>query len=258
MPRKHQKPLRAKLQPDDPFFQIISDAYAVFDYAKPSSMDVCQNCCMDADIEADFFSAPIAELPLHYLQDWFFAAYDPNGISKGTWAYLLPRILEVLAADEEAASVGLEVSLNRFATGNPNNWYAEEWRVLDRFQRAYLEREISRDTGYLDDTLCMFALAGWNLDSLFAQVAASPDTKLVERLWNDWCRNCIPGRESVWITAFWESPGNSKAFEFYTSKLLYDRFTELALDDRTEKRLAEKAFAVASVIEQNGYWNAME
>lgn len=258
MPRKHQKPLRAKLRPEHPFFQIISDAYAVFDHAKPSSIDVCEGCCMDADIEADFFAPPIAELPLHYVRDWFFAAYDPNGISKRTWGYLLPRILEILAADEEVASVGLEVSLNRFETGNPENWSAEQWDVLDRFQRAYLAREIERDTGYLDDTLCMFGLAGWRLDSLFEQVAAASDSKLVDRFWNDWCKNCIPGRESVWITAFWESPGSSEAFEFYTSKSLYDRFTEVALSDGTEKCLAEKAFAVASVIEQNGDWNTAE
>ncbi|WP_170331532.1 hypothetical protein [Ruegeria arenilitoris] len=254
MARKRQKPLKAKIPPDHPFSDIISDAYRLFAYTKPTNIEVCEGCCMEADIEADFFIPSISELPLHYLQDWFFAAYDPKGISKATWGYLLPRILEVLAVDEDLASVGLEVSLNRFETGNPNNWSHDEWQVLDRFQRAYLKREIERDNCYLDDTVCMFGLAGWPVETLFEQVAETPDAVLVQRFWHDWCASCIPGRESVWITAFWESPGNSKAFAFYTSKALYDRVTRVAFGENTPKDLSEKALAVASVIENNVDW----
>ncbi|MFA3918002.1 hypothetical protein [Ruegeria hyattellae] len=204
---------------------------------------------MEAEIEADFFGPPIEELPLHYVQDWYFAAYDPQGIAKATWGYLLPRILEILAVDEEVAAVGLEVSLNRFETGNPENWSPDEWQVLDRFQRAFLRREIERDTEYLDDTLCMFALAGWPLGDLLDQIAATPDATLVRRLWSDWCKGCRPGNESIWITAFWEHPGNITVYEFYTSTALYSRIEKLALAQDTAPELAEKAIAVASVIE---------
>lgn len=254
MARKEQKPPKAKIPPDHPFSDIVSEAYRVFTYPKPSSIEVCEGCCMDADIEADFFRPPIAELPLHYVQDWFFAACDPAGIARDTWGYLLPRILEILAVDEDPASVGLEVSLNRFETGNPENWSPEEWQVLDRFQRAYLKREMARERGCLDDTLCMFALAGWPLESLFEQVAASPDTELVLRLWRDWCAYCIPGRDSIWITAFWNSPGNTRAFEFYTSEAMHDRMTRIAFAEDTPEDIAEKALSVASVIETHADW----
>ena len=252
MPRKHQKPLKAKLTADHPFFDIIEDAYRVFDYPKPTSIDVCQSCCMYPEIERDFFNPPIRELPLHYLQDWFFAAYDPaDGVSKRTWAYLLPRILEVLAdGTEDPANVGLEVSLNRFQTGKKENWSKAEWNVLDRFQRAYLKRAIESAEEYVDDTLCMFGLAGWPLDALFNQVAAHDDKTLATRFHNDWCL----GRPEIWITAFWEAPGNTKAFNFYTSRALYDRMEELAFDVSTEPALAEKALAVASVIQDNADW----
>ena len=248
--RKQQKPLKAKLAPDHPFFEIIEEAYRVFAYDTPESTDVCVGCCMDADIEADFFTPPIREMPLHYLRDWFFAAYDPGGVSKRTWGYLLPRVLEVLAFGEDPASVGLEVSLNRFQTGVCENWNAAEWEVLDRFQRAYLVRGMSQGEDNLDDILCMFGIAGWPLQDLFDQVSAFPDEVLVRRFHRDWCF----GRPSIWITSFWEGGGNSAAFEFYTSRQLYERIERLALDPGTERELAEMAMRVASVIESFASW----
>lgn len=251
MARKQKKPLKAKIAPDHPFFGIIEDAYRVFAGAQPTETGVCEGCCMEPEIEADFFGPPIREMPLHYLQDWFFAAYDPEaGVPRETWRYLLPRVLEVLAADVDPASVGLEVSLNRFQTGNRENWSAEEWDVLDRFQRAFLDREIHRTLGYLDDTLCMFGIAGWPLEDLFEQVAAAPDDVLTRRFWNDWC----VGRPTIWITAFWEAGGNSEAFAFYTSEALYRRFATLADAEGIAPELAEKALAVSLVILDYADW----
>ena len=244
MVRRHQKPLKAKVTPDHPFFELIEEAYRVFDTPKPTQTGVCVGCCMYPEIEADFLNPPIRDLPLHYLQDWYSAAYDPEGVPRHVWVYLLPRILEVLAMDEEAATVGLEVSLKRFPTGKRENWTAEEWDVLDRFQRAYLDRELGRDKDYLDDAVCMFGIAGWPLDDLFAQIAACPTDVLVRRFHHDWCT----GRPSIWVTAFWED-AEAKVLSLYASDALHGRFLDLALDETTAQDLAEKALAVAQVIE---------
>jgi hypothetical protein len=245
------EPLLGKVAPDDPFFHLIEEAYRVFAYPKPKSIEVCESCCMDAAIEADFFNPPIRQLPLSYVRDWYFAAYLPPGIAKETWGYLLPRILEILAAGQDL-SHSIEVSLNRFQTGNPELWSAREWNVIDRFQRAFLKNKIQPSDEYLDDFVCMFGLAGWDVDGLMRQVSSASDEDLARRFWNDWCRNVVPGREDIWITAFWEGEGRSTAYNFYTSQDLHDRMQALALDRTTEPELAEKAFAVASVIEASG------
>lgn len=243
----------AKLSADDPFFPIIADAYREFTIPKPTSTDVC-DCCMDKDIEADFFDPPIEGMPLAYVRDWYFAAYQPPGVSKSTWTYLLPRILEILATGQDVASVGLEVSLARFETGNPDHWRASQWAVLDRFQRAYLLRAMTDDPTPIDDVLCMFGLGGWPLHGLVEQLAAMPTEMLADRFWRDWCKDHAPGRESVWITAFWEGGANSAAYDFYTSRDLYDRMTSFGLADETPSDLAQKALAVAMVIEQEASW----
>lgn len=249
MVRKQQKPLQAKIPTDHPFFHIIAEAYRVFARPKPQSIEVC-DCCMDADIQADFFNPQIDELPLHYVQNWYLAAYDPRGVAKSTWGYLLPRILEILALGEDVSDLALEISLNRFETGNRDNWTPEEWKILDEFQRHFLKREIECTTeNYLDDTICMFRLAGWPLEDLLQQVQSNSDVVLAQRLWNDWCNGVVPGRESVWITAFWEDPDKTRVVDFYTSKALYIRMESLGFADDTEPEISTKALAVAGVIE---------
>jgi hypothetical protein len=247
----NQLDIQAKLAPDDPWFDLIEEAYRVLDYTKPTSTEVCTRCCMTPKIEDNFFKPQIRELPLRYVQDWFGAAYDPPGIAKGTWAYLLPRILEILAADEEPAPVGIEVSLSRFQTGNRANWSNNEWEVLDRFQRQFLRRKVEPGRDALDDVLCMFRLAGWPLDDLLDQVASMPTRLLAERFWRDWCADCVPGREDVWITAFWEGSDNSKVFGFYTSRWMRERFSSLAFSGDVDSELAAKAMAVAAIIESH-------
>ncbi|MDU8943849.1 hypothetical protein [Ovoidimarina sediminis] len=245
MARKTQKPLKAKITEDHPFHEVITEAYRIFDYPKPGATGVCTDCCMEPEIERDFFTPEIAELPLHYLNDWFFAACEPE-LPKSIWAYLLPRVLEVLAVGGDApATVGIEVSLNRYQTGRRENWSKAEWAVLDRFQRLYLRRTVAGTEPFLDDILCMFGIAGWPLDDLFAQVLEAPDEILIPRLWDDWCI----GRPQIWLTEFWEGGGNSAAYDFYTSDAIYDRAVAFGLDESAPAALARKARDVASVIE---------
>jgi hypothetical protein len=247
-----------KLAPGHPFFELIEDAYRAFSLPKPTSIEVC-DCCMDSKIHADFFNPPIRELPFDYIRDWYWATYQPTGVARSTWAYLLPRILEIMASGYHASNVGVEVSLMRFRTGNRDNWTAAQWDVLDRFQRSYLERTLvgapepigDAQQDCLDDVLCMFTLGGWPLDGLLYQVAATPDTLLAKRLWIDWCKDHVPGREAIWTTTFWEGADNSMVYAFYTSLEMYERMETLALSDDTDSETARQASAVAQVIEQS-------
>lgn len=243
----------AKLPPSDPFFGMIQEAYRLFAVPKPTVTDVC-DCCMDKKIERDFFRPPIEELPVAYVQDWYSAAYDPAGVSKQNWSYLLPRLLEILAASGDVCTFSLEVTLGRFDTGNPASWSPEQWNVLDRFQRAYLRRAIEDGPDCIDDVLCMFRLGGWPLIGLLDQLAAMPTATLAERFWKDWCKDHAVGRESVWITAFWEGADNSAVYEFYTSPESHHRFSALALAEGTDSEVQKWAFAVATVIENEANW----
>ena len=242
-------PLTAKVSAGHPFFDLIEEAYRVFDYPTPSSTGVCQYCCMNSKIEADFFNPPIRQLPLEYIQDWYWAAYEEKGVPKATWAYLLPRLLEILAAGEDLSTNALEVGLSRFDTGNSKNWSTKEWAVLDRFQRMFLQHSIENGVDHLDDVICMFKLGGWPLDELLDQIEAIPSEKLAICLWKDWCAWRAEGQEDVWMTAFWEDEADrAKMHDFYLSDRLYDKINALAVDVDTDPELAIKALAVAIVM----------
>lgn len=253
MPHKQAYPLPAKAPPGHPLFDIIAAAYRIFAYPKPDNVEVCTKCCMEAHIAADFFNPAIEELPLEYIQDWYSAAYDPKGITKGTWGYLLPRVMELLAAEQDISPVGIELSLNRFDTGNPDNWSGEEWSVLDEFQRMLTMHKLAYSSDPLDDVLCMFRLAGWSLTDLLDQIRSFPDADLAQRLWYDWCYGRAPGQESMWFTAFWRTPDKKTVHDFFVSPELYNRMETLALADGTTSELAAKASAVADLIEVSAY-----
>ncbi|MFK4002675.1 hypothetical protein [Qipengyuania sp. NPDC077563] len=247
----------AKVEEDNPFFDIIGDAYRIFSRAKPDSTEVCQTCCMDGAIEADFFNPDIADLPLDYVQDWYFAAHRLPEIAKSTWAYLLPRVLEILACHCDVASVGPEVALQRFETGNPENWTGEEWDVLDRFQRLYLRLQLERSRPFnispqpLDEAMCMFAAGGWPVAKLVEQIDHAPDEVLAARFHYDWCECQRPGEASISISALWPDQKNIEVWDYYVSPRLHDRMAALGLSETADPEIAGKAFRVASLIEAN-------
>ena len=189
-------------------------------------------CCMDRKIEADFFNPPLQHLPLPYVRDWYSGACAVDGVPKNVRCYLLPRILEFLALGEEVSMVGNEVAFRRLRAGDREAWNADQWDVLTRFRELYLDRNLTLEehTDFLDDAICMFALAGWPLDDLLEQVRAAEDAFLVNRLYHDWYE--LWGYAAgVWVTAFWEAPEKSRMHAFYTSDELLDRMAGVALSE---------------------------
>lgn len=232
---------------DSPFAPIIEQAYEVFKGSKPGDTETCE-CCMDHRIRKDFFNHAPQDIPLYYVQDWFFGAVD-YPISKGLWRFLLPRILEILACKEDPAMVALEVSLSRFPTGDQSQWTDQEWSVLDRFQRLYLKECEAVCPGTMaDDVLCMFALAGWPADDLFEQVFDWPEDKLIRKLEEDWLTWGGHGG-SVWVTAFWDD--EQKARELWSSPKLEKRLLDIAMNDQTQPERAAVAFRLCDVLLDN-------
>ena len=250
---KNMDKTTGKIDPDHPFFELIEEAYRVFECPKPTKIGVCENCCMDPKIEADFFTLPLRDVPLAYLHDWFFAACSPGEMPQLTWGYMLPRLLECLAAGESPNMIGVEIVLYRFLTGDAANWSTEEWSVLDRFQRMLLEvavtdvdpvtgKEVS--TWQSDAVLCLFGRAGWPLDDLFAQLMAFRD----EDIAYCWPGMWWEGKPSFNVTAHWADL-KKDAEAFYLSETWSKRMAALAGASGAERKLADRAREIVRVID---------
>lgn len=235
-------------------FDLIEEAYRVFDTYKPNDVEVCTTCCMDAAIAADFFKPDIRDLPLEYLSDWYGSAYSPDGVGRHIWTYLLPRVLEVLAAGENPSNTGIELVFDRYDTGKPDQWSGPQWEILDRFQRVFVVARLPVREDWpgsvLDDTLCMFRRGGWPLHGLMEQLENLPTSLLATRLWCDWCSHRADGG-TINMSPFWHNPERDTVYGFYTSEGLRSRLESLALADETPFELANMASRVVEVIEMH-------
>jgi hypothetical protein len=237
-----------KLRQDHRLFAVVQLAYRLFACPKPLSTGVC-NCCMNREVAADFFNPAISRLPAHYVREWYSASYEFHGVPHSTWRYMLPRILEMLAAEERLDAVGIETSFSRYETGNKHNWSSEQWFVLDEFQRLFLDQCIEGAAFRLDEVLCMFRLGGWALEELTTQVTQYSDVALAERLWQDWCADSAPAWGVILTTALWPDADRSAVFEFYRDRQMRARFEKLALSDDVPPRLAGIASNLVDAID---------
>jgi hypothetical protein len=210
---------------------VIEEAWQVFDQPAPRTTGVCVGCCMDPKIEADFLKRKARELPSAYVREWYFAAYA-NDISHDHIAWLLPRVMEMLADEEEVASVGHEVIFARLPlTGFPDRWPHAEVAVVNRFARALFERKLGeadlRFPQDIDSWLCMFGQGGIDIDPLLRQMDVLSDDDLAALLHRNWFYH---GHGSIRFDAFWSlEPAKSMAWRWYTSPTLAARMERAAM-----------------------------
>jgi hypothetical protein len=228
----------------DALTAAIDEAWRVFDIPAPATTGVCEHCCMDPQIEADFLKRPARELPLDYVRDWYFAAFT-DAISHNHVAWFLPRVMELLADGQDVASVGNEVAFSRLPrTGFPDRWPERQVAAINRFAMAYLNMKLdatpSMDWADLDYLLCMFGEGDIDIGPLLNRLDALPDCDLADLLYRTWF---YAESGSIPFDAFWSrEPAKSLVWSWYTSTALMDRMERAALAG------SEKALEVHSVI----------
>ncbi|MEO1471549.1 MAG: hypothetical protein AAFV86_21130, partial [Pseudomonadota bacterium] len=208
--------------PTSPFAPIVDQAYRVFDYPTPLTTGVC-DCCTDRRLMRELLTLDRRTIGVEHFRDWYDGAGDPP---HETWGYFLPRILELLAQGHRLAGLN-DYVLQRGPTGVPSAWSGAEWRLLDAWQRAYIDALPLQARIRLDDALTMLVLGGWPLDALTPQLLTWPDEALIDTLWREWC---LPGHEPE-ITAWglWDDEEEAALLAFYRSDPLAWRIVCFAL-----------------------------
>lgn len=236
-----------KVLPTNPYWGLIQEAYGVFRVPTPKDLEVCNFCCMPDDIQNEMKKYVSQNIPFHLMEEWYSAATN-YPVSQNLWSYILPRSLEILATGNMPTH-SLEIVLNRFPTGDRERWSKAQWQVLSAFQKMFIQTEnISKESlichHYLDDKICMFANAGWNVDQLFEQVYNLPIQMLVEKLYCDWIDDTK--YPQIWVTSFWD---DVEKIEFkWTAKVLHDRLLDYGMSPTSPKDLVDKALDLVDVI----------
>jgi hypothetical protein len=228
----------------DALKEAIEEAWRVFDIPGPATTGVCEHCCMDPKIEADFLKRKARDLPAKYVREWYFAAFTDD-ISHNHVAWFLPRVMEMLADGQEVAAVGHEVVFQRLPlTGFPDRWPERQVDAVNRFALALFEVKVwsPKTTGLedIDSWLCMIGQGGIDISPMLRLLDDLPDDDLVDLLYRNWF---IYGRGSIRLDAFWSvEPAKTLAWSWYTSALLLTRMERAAMTGNN------KALEVHSVI----------
>ena len=115
----------------------VRRAYDVFGaYTPPTQpLDVCTLCCMDEELEREMRAVPLRKLKRLHFYEYSTGAKSVDGQPADEVKYLLPRLLELLAAGEETHH-SIELALDRVGRCPADTFSAEEKAVLDAFMLA--------------------------------------------------------------------------------------------------------------------------
>lgn len=223
---------------------VIADAYKAFRHARPAfPLDVCLNCCMDAELEQEMREKPLRELTARHF-------YQYNSSAKSAVQpvdeilYLLPRMLELIAEGEDIHH-STEIALDRVGNCPPGTFDEAQRRVLDRFALCLFGQVIDAERDWSKEAfslLLMFDIGGIDVAPLLFlwtanQTPASTVHYVYDTYWDFWPdrdysnpfagdRPAFRARLRDWLL----DPANGEVF---AKKLMEPAF--LALAARQEK-----------------------
>lgn len=154
---------------------VVEDAYKAFRHARPAyPLDVCLNCCMDAELEQEMRKKPLRELTARHFYEYNTSAKSAEQ-PVDEILYLLPRMLELIA---EGADVHHSVELFLDRVGNcPEGTFDKVQRqVLDRFALRLFARELDGEDTWGKEPfslLLMFDNGGLDIAPLLASWLAN-------------------------------------------------------------------------------------
>lgn len=205
----------------------IDEAWRVFDIPAPVDLGVCTFCCM-APVEAiKMVQTRAKDLTVAQINNWYGSAFASEP-TKAQVAWLLPRVMEIIAEGGEIASFGNEVAFKRLPlSGFPQRWTQEEVRAVEAFAHAafdaFVTKRITTEFLDFDGWLCMFSFSGIPLEPFLTRLDDLPDNLLFEHLRRG---PFHPSRNTVNFTPFWlDSPQRNLVRGWYTSNAMLERLT---------------------------------
>lgn len=166
--------------------EIINDAYSIFSqYSPPELFSVCTACCVSIEEERALRTLPLSLLPRELIYSYNDSAkaelYNKNEV-----AYLLPRILELIALNEEIHHSN-ELNLCWLTETPSEQWTNKEKELLEQFSVQYVndafqQAEQTQQIIMLDEILIMFCRAGIHIEPILNYITQSSNFYVIASL----------------------------------------------------------------------------
>jgi hypothetical protein len=193
-------------EPLTPLKAAVEEAYRVFKAEAPERWSGDDIGVGKEDWER-LSTVPLRELTR---SDTYHFLTETGVFNRHEVRYMLPRILDLLAAGEEPHAAGDECSLSCLANaGYPEQWTAPERAAIDAFffamLDACLEDEEFWERWSLDTLLCVAGCANADVGALLARADRAEDQRLARAVAHDidWVGGLYPAGGLV--NAFWQS-----------------------------------------------------
>jgi hypothetical protein len=169
---------------------VVEDGYRVFSqYTCAGSFVVCHcPCCMTEETEAELVRTPLRVIPSWLLAEYTNSAHGwDDDMILADMLYLLPRYLDLIAADDVPSQLGLAQCLNQLGSAKwRQKWLSGEIDVLDRFFDALIVERVEDLSlaewpvgwclaGEIYEVLCLTVLSGGDIERVLRAWDAAPD-----------------------------------------------------------------------------------
>lgn len=241
----------------DPFFRMIEEAYRLLERPAPRHVPGCVcTLCADGCRSRRLSGRAARDWAAEDVHDWCARASgqaDPSGggaevvsrTDRAVFRFLLPRVLEIVAAGDGARDPGLELAWKLFQPARGTAVEAGRTALFDRFAALLLDRSIhdpdwSRD---LFETMHFLASGGWSLRPLLRQAVADPD--LPAALARSWGR---ANRRSTLFPGKWPAGAAAALSKTFVSPLMTERLMNFAMAEGTSPEETDAAMRTADLL----------
>lgn len=248
----------AHVSPADPFHRHVAEGYRTLERPAPRHVPGCTCAlCSDRARLRRLYLRPASEWQVEDVLRWcdratFVAAGNRGGADAlsgadgGVFRFLLPRILELLAAGG-GTSASLAAALRHFAPARGGALEPDQAAFVARFGALLLDRSM-HDPDWPQDlfgTMHLLVHGGWPLGGLLKQAVRDPD--LPAALARAWGR----GGDDVLFPQGWP-PGVSAALckTFVTGRMA-ERMMDYAMAEGTGAEETHAAMRAADLLLRN-------
>lgn len=151
---------------------IIDNAYKIFNYPKPQSIEnVCTECCLNKNDARLLLTTDLQLIPVELICEYNDGAqaldYDRN-----EFKYFLPRYLELISQFQFTSAVDVSLSLKNLNLSTKEFWTnPEEFKCINEFAKLFFEKCLTTDEfykeAYLLDIINMLHVSGIDVKPLF-------------------------------------------------------------------------------------------
>ncbi len=225
---------------DKELSEIVDSAYGLFSgYAVAQPLDVCTECCITLEEEAQLVALNVRSIPLRLLYRWNHAAKTKEP-DLNEFKHFLPRFLDFIARFEFPA-LSVELALKSFRYYKPGDWTKREWQLIEEFCWTYFRHCLQTfpipKVGSLDEVILMLSTTGLDAEQFLDEWHISATNKATAHFAMLLLYGTDPDEKKTYANSFADADFSEKISSWMSKQEVVsgfsDRIANIVLNDKS-------------------------